>query len=108
MAKTEIKSKEAKMKAAMSGGKSKRKKWSKGRVREKLANAILYDQKTLDRLTAEVPKLKMITIATVSERLKVGGSMARAGIRELVTKGLIRPVSYNSKMPVYSRATGTD
>ncbi len=104
MAKTEIKSKEAKMKAAMSGGKTKRKKWSKGKVREKLANAILYDQKLLDRLNSEVPKLKLITISTVSERLKVGGSMARAGIRELAAKGAIRCVSYNSKIPVYTKA----
>merc|ERR1712166_1642591 len=32
------KSKEAKMKAAMAGGRSKKKKWSKGKVKEKLAN----------------------------------------------------------------------
>ena len=59
MAKTEIKSKEAKMKAAMSGGKAKRKKWSKGKVREKLQNLVQFDQKTLDRLTAEVPKVRL-------------------------------------------------
>jgi len=57
MAKVEIKSKEAKMKAAMSGGKAKRKKWSKGKVREKLQNAVQFDQKVLDRMLVEVPKV---------------------------------------------------
>ena len=57
MAKVEIKSKEAKMKAAMSGGKAKRKKWSKGKVREKLQNAVQFDQKVLDRMLLEVPKV---------------------------------------------------
>ena len=57
MAKVEIKSKEAKMKAAMSGGKAKRKKWSKGKVREKIANLVQFDQKTYDRMMLEVPKV---------------------------------------------------
>lgn len=33
-------------------------KWSKGKVREKLANAIMFDQKTYDRMVAEVPKVR--------------------------------------------------
>ena len=37
------KSKEAKMKAAMAGGKSKKKKWAKGKVKEKLANMVMFD-----------------------------------------------------------------
>eukprot|EP00450_Noctiluca_scintillans_P039876 CAMPEP_0194476536 /NCGR_PEP_ID=MMETSP0253-20130528/420_1 /TAXON_ID=2966 /ORGANISM="Noctiluca scintillans" /LENGTH=42 /DNA_ID= /DNA_START= /DNA_END= /DNA_ORIENTATION= len=39
-AKVVQKSKEAKMKAAMAGGRSKKKKWSKGKVKEKLANLV--------------------------------------------------------------------
>jgi small subunit ribosomal protein S25e len=103
MAKTEIKSKEAKMRAAMSGGKSKRKKWSKGKVREKLQNAVLFDQKIYDRLKLEVPKMKVVTLATVSERLKIGASLARVGIRDLVAQGLLKVVSYSSKIPVYTK-----
>ena len=59
MAKVEIKSKEAKMKAAMSGGKAKRKKWSKGKVREKLQNAVQFDQKVLDKMLVEVAKVSV-------------------------------------------------
>ena len=39
--KVQQKSKEAKMAAAMAGGKSKKKKWSKGKVRDQVANKVL-------------------------------------------------------------------
>jgi small subunit ribosomal protein S25e len=48
-------------------------------------------------------QMKLITISAVSDRLKIQGSLARAAIRELVTKGLIRVVSYHSQSPVYTR-----
>jgi len=108
MAKVEIKSKEAKMRAAMSGGKSKRKKWSKGKNRDKLANLIMYDQKTYDKMLSEVPKMKLVSVSTVSERLKIGGSLARRTIKELVEKGTLRVVNAHSKGGVWTRATNTD
>jgi small subunit ribosomal protein S25e len=110
-------------------------KWSKGKVREKLANAIFFDQKLYDRMLVEVPKvsmiadtrlrrfraacpsacsrkcllqMKMISVSTVSERLKIGGSLARATLKDLVTKGVVRVVSYHSKGAVYTRATNTE
>lgn len=52
-----------------------------------------------------VLQMKLITISAVSDRLKIQGSLARAGIRELVKKGLIRAVSYHSQAPVYTRAS---
>merc|ERR1712207_113061 len=70
------KSKEAKMKAAMAGGKSKKKKWSKGKVKEKLANMVMFDKATYDKMLKEIPKAKLITPSVVSERLKVNGSVA--------------------------------
>lgn len=57
MAKGEIKSKAAKMRAALSGGKAKKKKWSKGKTREKLQNAVLFDQKAYERFMSEVTKV---------------------------------------------------
>lgn len=52
--------------------------------------------------------MKMISVATVSERLKIGGSLARAALRELVQKGLIKVVSYHSKAAVYTRNTAAE
>eukprot|EP00397_Hematodinium_sp_SG-2012_P071536 GEMP01143732.1.p2 GENE.GEMP01143732.1~~GEMP01143732.1.p2 ORF type:complete len:120 (+),score=43.87 GEMP01143732.1:24-362(+) len=86
------KSKEAKMKAAMSGGKGKKKKWSKGKVKEKLNNAVQFDKATYDKLLKEIPKAKLITPAIVSERLRVNGSVARAAIRHLEEKNVIQRV----------------
>ena len=77
-------------------------------VREKLAILVLFDQKTLDKLMLEVPKLKLITVSVVSERLKIGASLARAALKELLEKGLIRVISYHSKQAIYTRATNVE
>merc|ERR1739842_138446 len=82
------KSKDAKLKAALAGGRSKKKKWSKGKVKEKLSNMVMFDKATFDKLVKEIPKAKLITPAVVSERLKVNGSVARQAIRHLEEKGL--------------------
>eukprot|EP00601_Ochromonadales_sp_CCMP2298_P020755 CAMPEP_0173308440 /NCGR_PEP_ID=MMETSP1143-20121109/21750_1 /TAXON_ID=483371 /ORGANISM="non described non described, Strain CCMP2298" /LENGTH=104 /DNA_ID=CAMNT_0014249869 /DNA_START=21 /DNA_END=332 /DNA_ORIENTATION=- len=101
--KVEQKSKEAKMKAAQSSGKSKKKKWSKGKTRDKLNNAVTFDQATFDRLMKEVPLFKMVTISNVSERLRVNGSLARAAIAHLLAEGLIKPISRHHAQVIYTR-----
>merc|ERR1740130_2187554 len=99
------KSKEAKMKAAMAGGRSKKKKWSKGK--EKLANLVMFDKGTYDKLIKEIPKAKLITPAVVSERLKVNGSVARMAIRHLEEKGLIAHVGEkHHALMIYTRKVG--
>lgn len=62
-------------------------KWSKGKVRDKLNNLVLFDKATYDKLCKEVPNYKLITPAVVSERLKIRGSLARAALQELLGKG---------------------
>lgn len=62
-------------------------KWSKGKVRDKLNNLVLFDKATYDKLYKEVPNYKLITPAVVSERLKIRGSLARAALQELMGKG---------------------
>ena len=46
-------------------------KWSKGKVREKLNNLVVFDQATYDRMLAEVKNFKLVTPSAISERLKV-------------------------------------
>ena len=62
-------------------------KWSKGKVRDKLNNLILFDKATYDKMLKEVPSYKLITPSVVSERLKVRGSLAKQALRELHSKG---------------------
>merc|ERR1712240_678377 len=86
-----------------SGGKAKKKKWSKGKTRDKLNNLVLFDKATYDKLLEEVPTYKLITPSVVSERLKVRGSLARAGLKELVAKGLIKEVVSHHRQFIYTR-----
>lgn len=62
-------------------------KWSKGKVRDKLNNQVLFDKPTYEKLLKEVPAYKLITPSVVSERLKVRGSLARKALEELLHKG---------------------
>merc|ERR1711872_529507 len=86
------------------GGKAK-KKWSKGKSRDKLNNLVLFDKNTYDKLYKEVPTYKLITPSIVSERLKVRGSLARRALGELEGKGLIREVSAHRSQLIYTRIT---
>merc|ERR1711907_597452 len=87
--------------------KGKKKKWSKGKVKEKLANMVLFDKATYDKLLSEIPKTKLITPSIISEKLKVNGSLARKAVKELMAKGLVRVVSAHSAQCIYTRATNT-
>merc|ERR1712204_53042 len=88
-----------------SGGKAK-KKWSKGKTRDKLNNLVLFDKATYDKLYKEVPTHKPITPSIVSERLKVRGSLARRALIELMEKGLIKQVVAHSSQMIYTRMIG--
>ncbi|XP_055978506.1 40S ribosomal protein S25-like [Sorex fumeus] len=87
-----------------SGGKAK-KKWSKGKVRDKLNNLLLFDKATYDKLCKEVQIYKLNTPVIVSERLKIRGSLARAALQELLSKGLIKLVSKHRAQVLYTRNT---
>jgi small subunit ribosomal protein S25e len=82
------------MSKAKAGGKSKTKKksWTKVKVKEKANNAVFLDEKQYERMLKEVPKILCITRAALIEKFKVGGAIARALIKDLHLKGLIRPV----------------
>merc|ERR1712083_679119 len=87
-------------------GKAKKKKWSKGKTRDKLNNLVLFDKGTYDKLYKEVPTYKLITPSIVSERLKVRGSLARRALIELMEKGLIKQVVAHSSQMIYTRMIG--
>ena len=82
-----------------SGGKAKKKKWSKGKVWDKLNNLVLFDKATYDKLCKEVPNYKLVTPAVVC------GCLARAALQELLSKGLIKLVSKHRAQVIYTRNT---
>ncbi|XP_071175665.1 small ribosomal subunit protein eS25-like [Mytilus edulis] len=87
------------------GGKAKKKKWSKGKVRDKLNNLVLFDKVTLEKFRKEVPSYKLITPSVVSERLKIRGSLAKKGLLDLHKEGKIRMVSKHHSQWIFTRST---
>ena len=59
------------MRAAMSSSKGKKKKWSKGKLKEKVNAHVLFDKVTYEKLQKEVPKYKLITPSVLADRLRV-------------------------------------
>jgi small subunit ribosomal protein S25e len=83
----------------------KKKKWSKGKTKEKVNNDVLYTQNSYDKMLVEVPKMKMITPSILSDRLRINGSLARATLVHLEKEGLIRPICKHNAQLIYTRAT---
>lgn len=106
--KVQQKSKEQKMAAAMAGGKGKKKKWSKGKSRDKVDNKVLFTKEQYDRLNSEVPKMKLITVSAVVEKLKISGGLARRALNQLAEEGAIRAVSVSRAQRIYTRNIGED
>jgi small subunit ribosomal protein S25e len=96
------------MQAAMAGAKGKKKKWSKGKSRDKVDNKVLMSKEQFDRMYAEVPKMKLITVSAVVEKLKISGGLCRRALRALAEEGLIRPVLLSRAQAIYTRNIGDD
>mmetsp|Transcript_10401 Transcript_10401/g.24266 ORF Transcript_10401/g.24266 Transcript_10401/m.24266 type:complete len:112 (+) Transcript_10401:84-419(+) len=106
--KVQQKSKEQKMAAAMAGGKGKKKKWSKGKQRDRVDNKVLFTKEQHERLNSEVPKMKLITVSAVVEKLKISGGLARRALNQLAEEGAIRPVCTSRAQRIYTRNIGED
>ena len=78
--------------AKKTGGKTKKKSWTKVKVKDKLNNEVFLDRKRYEKLVQEIPKILCITRAMLIEKFKVNGSVARALIAELETMGLINAI----------------
>merc|ERR1711862_513170 len=80
----------------------RRRKWNSGKVKEKTNNAFYFDEATYEKLLSDVPNSRLITVATISDKLRVNGSLARAAIRDLESKGLIKKVSTHNAQLLYT------
>jgi small subunit ribosomal protein S25e len=101
------KSKAAKLLAAQSAskGQGKKKKWSKGKLREKKAHRVVFTKALLDSFIKEVPKKqKLVTIYNLVENYKINCSLARKGIRELLKRNLISPVAPSGTYGIWTKS----
>lgn len=93
----------------MAGGRGRKKKWSKARSQDKANHAVLFDEETYARLNAEIPKMKVITVSTLVDKLRISGSLARRALVELEGEGKIRLVTRHHNQLIYTRVTsGTE
>ena len=88
-----------------SRGKAKKKKWSKGKVRDKLNNLVLFDKATSDKLCKEIPNYKLRTPVVISARPKICGCLARVALQDLHSKGLMKLTSKHRAQVVYTKNT---
>ncbi|RGP76164.1 40s ribosomal s25 [Fusarium sporotrichioides] len=84
--------------------KKQKKKWSKGKVKDKAQHAVVLDKTTSEKLYKDVQSYRLVTIATLVDRMKINGSLARQCLADLEEKGIIKPVVTHSKMKIYSMA----
>merc|ERR1712217_256474 len=78
---------------ALAGSKkSKKKKWAKGRVKEKKNNASILLPDEYSTAMKEIPRMKTITVATVSEKYRIKGSLAYRLIMKLALEGTLQKV----------------
>merc|ERR1711934_348454 len=99
------KTKEAIAKAAAASKKGGKKKWSKGKVKDKLNNKVFIDEDTNKALNKDVPNMSLITIATMTDRFKIIASLARPLIKQFAAEGKIVRVGHQSRaLPMYTGA----
>ena len=85
------------------GGKAKKKKWSKVKVKDKLNNATTVDEKLRDRIFKDLPKTLLVTISTISDKYKVSGAIARKAIADLLVNNQIKQVGdHHYACPIYT------
>ena len=71
-------------------------------VKDKAQHAVVLDKTTAERLNKDVQSYRLITVATLVDRLKINGSLARQALADLESKGTIKKVVGHSKMNIYS------
>lgn len=71
-------------------------------VKDKAQHSVVLDKATSDKLYKDVQSYRLVTTATLVDRLKINGSLARQCLKDLEEKGLIRQVVGHSKLKIYS------
>merc|ERR1712021_54903 len=92
-----------KTKEANASKKGGKKKWSKGKVKDKLNNAVFMNEATDKAMRKDVTNMSLVTISTVCEKYKIIGSLARPMIKILAAEGKIVPVgNQHSTLVIYT------
>jgi small subunit ribosomal protein S25e len=71
-------------------------------VKDKSNHAVVLDKGTSEKLQKDVQSYRLITVAVLVDRLKINGSLARAALKDLEEKGVIKKVVAHSSGNIYS------
>jgi small subunit ribosomal protein S25e len=71
-------------------------------VKDKAQHAVVFEKSTLEKLNKDVQTYRLITVATLVDRLKINGSLARKALADLEEQGQIKKVVSHSKLNIYS------
>ncbi len=96
------KTKEAIAKAAANSRKGSKKKWTTGKVKDKLNHAVLLEPKQFKEIEKALPSMKLITLSAVAEKFKVTHSIARQLTRYFAAQKKIDLVDYHQQCPIYA------
>ena len=97
------KSKDAIARAAAASRKGLKKKWSKGKVTEKSNLDVYVDPKKFKDMEKDIPRMKLITLSSVSDRFKVTLSVARKVIRYFAEQNKITALDFqHQQCPLFT------
>lgn len=85
------------------GAGGKKKNEPKVNKREKLNNQTLFRPDSYVKFLSEVPKGRVITPASVSDKFKVSASLARRALKDMARQKLICRVISHSSLYLYTR-----
>lgn len=71
-------------------------------VKDKAQHAVILDKATAEKLNKDVQSYRLITVATLVDRLKINGSLARQALADLEANGQIKKVVGHSSLSIYS------
>lgn len=77
-------------------------------MKDKAQHAVTLEKQTSERLAKEVQSYRVVTVATLVDRMKINGSVARQALKDLEAEGKIRKVVSHARLAVYTRAVGGD
>lgn len=99
----EKKSKTQIQKAATSKKKGAAKKWTKGKVKDKVDHACFLEPVTHDKMINSIPKIgRYIGVSTIIEKYKVYGSVARMMLRKCVENGSLQVIDKHGRQSIYA------
>ena len=91
------KSKDAIARAALASRKGTKKKWSKGKTKEKKSYDVFVTPKVMKDIEKEIQKMRMVTPAILGDRFKLVSSVARKVMRHFADNKKILPLDAQSK-----------